>query len=292
MYSSVVRYMQKKFFGLDEIRDAMVVDSEGFIYGYVKDFQVVEDDVKLVVYISSKVNELVVDVEKLKSMLSTRASLRGDEPLELLVSIARRDGLDIPYKVAEKEFVWLKGFVSVSEIQLIDVKRVSVDDIDSIIKAVLLKTPREALFRGIPIQSAKPIYRVDQVLNKIVVSMSRGVLGIAKEVVVGAGEIGFRVYRVRSFKKVVNWIAFTAQVKKLGFKEAYERLVEFRDPYRFSKLDVSIAKDVEEVLKDLKEKDKVVVLLQEFVEVEPGAIEFEDISSSDVVKVGDVVISK
>jgi hypothetical protein len=284
--------MQKKFFGLDEIRDAMVVDSEGFIYGYVKDFQVVEDDVKLVVYISSKVNELVVDVEKLKSMLSTRASLRGDEPLELLVSIARRDGLDIPYKVAEKEFVWLKGFVSVSEIQLIDVKRVSVDDIDSIIKAVLLKTPREALFRGIPIQSAKPIYRVDQVLNKIVVSMSRGVLGIAKEVVVGAGEIGFRVYRVRSFKKVVNWIAFTAQVKKLGFKEAYERLVEFRDPYRFSKLDVSIAKDVEEVLKDLKEKDKVVVLLQEFVEVEPGAIEFEDISSSDVVKVGDVVISK
>jgi hypothetical protein len=284
--------MQKKFFGLDEIRDAMVVDSEGFIYGYVKDFQVVEDDVKLVVYISSKVNELVVDVEKLKSMLSTRASLRGDEPLELLVSIARRDGLDIPYKVAEKEFVWLKGFVSVSEIQLIDVKRVSVDDIDSIIKAVLLKTPREALFRGIPIQSAKPIYRVDQVLNKIVVSMSRGVLGVAKEVVVGAGEIGFRVYRVRSFKKVVNWIAFTAQVKRLGFKEAYERLVEFRDPYRFSKLDVSIAKDVEEVLKDLKEKDKVVVLLQEFVEVEPGAIEFEDISSSDVVKVGDVVISK
>lgn len=284
--------MQKKFFGLDEIRDAMVVDSEGFIYGYVKDFQVVEDDVKLVVYISSKVNELVVDVEKLKSMLSTRASLRGDEPLELLVSIARRDGLDIPYKVAEKEFVWLKGFVSVSEIQLIDVKRVSVDNTDSIIKAVLLKTPREALFRGIPIQSAKPIYRVDQVLNKIVVSMSRGVLGIAKEVVVGAGEIGFRVYRVRSFKKVVNWIAFTAQVKKLGLRDAYERLVEFRDPYRFSKLDVSIAKDVEEVLKDLKEKDKVVVLLQEFVEVEPGAIEFEDISSSDVVKVGDVVISK
>jgi len=284
--------MQRRFFSLDEIRDAMVIDSEGFIYGYVKDLQVLEEDVGLAVYISSRVNEPVVDVEKLQSILSSRASLRGDEPLELLVSIARRDGLDIPYKVAEKEFVWLKGFVSVSEIQLIDVKRVSVDDIDSIIKAVLLKTPREALFRGIPIQSAKPIYRVDQVLNKIVVSMSRGVLGIAKEVVVGAGEIGFRVYRVRSFKKVVNWIAFTAQVKKLGFKEAYERLVEFRDPYRFSKLDVSIAKDVEEVLKDLKEKDKVVVLLQEFVEVEPGAIEFEDISSSDVVKVGDVVISK
>jgi sporulation protein YlmC with PRC-barrel domain len=284
--------MQKKFFGLDEIKDAMVVDSEGFIYGYVKDFQVVEDDVKLAVYISSKVNELVVDVEKLKSVLSTRASLRGDEPLELLVSIARRDGLDIPYKVAEKEFVWLKGFVSVSEIQLIDVKRVSVDDTDSIIKMILLKTPREALFRGIPIQSAKPIYRVDQVLNKIVVSMSRGVLGIAKEVVVGAGEIGFRIYRVRSFKKVINWISFVAQVKKLGFRDAYEKLVEFRDPYRFSKLDISVVKNVEEILKDLKEKDKVMAILQEFIEVESGATEFEDIPFNDIVKVGDIVISR
>jgi len=284
--------MQRRFFSLDEIRDAMVIDSEGFIYGYVKDLQVLEEDVGLAVYISSRVNEPVVDVEKLQSILSSRASLRGDEPLELLVSLARRDGLDIPYKVAEKEVKWLKGFVPVSEIQLIDIKRTSVDNIDSLIKVILLKTPREAIFRGLPARGSKPVYRVDQVLNKIVVSMSRGVLGIAKEVVVGAGEIGFRVYRVRSFKKVVNWIAFTAQVKKLGFKEAYERLVEFRDPYRFSKLDVSIAKDVEEVLKDLKEKDKVVVLLQEFVEVEPGAIEFEDISSSDVVKVGDVVISK
>jgi sporulation protein YlmC with PRC-barrel domain len=284
--------MQKKFFGLDEIKDAMVVDSEGFIYGYVKDFQVVEDDVKLAVYISSKVNELVVDVEKLISILSTKASLRGDEPLELLVSIARRDGLDIPYKVAEKEFVWLKGFVSVSEIQLIDVKRVSVDDTDSIIKMVLLKTPREALFRGIPIQNAKPIYRVDQVLNKIVVSISRGVLGIAKEVVVGAGEIGFRIYRVRSFKNVVNWISFVAQVKKLGFRDAYEKLVEFRDPYRFSKLDISVVKNVEEILNDLKEKDKVMTILQEFIEVESGATEFEDIPFNDIVKVGDIVISR
>jgi hypothetical protein len=284
--------MQRRFFSLDEIRDAMVIDSEGFIYGYVKDLQVLEEDVGLAVYISSRVNEPVVDVEKLQSILSSRASLRGDEPLELLVSLARRDGLDIPYKVAEKEVKWLKGFVPVSEIQLIDIKRTSVDNTDSLIKVILLKTPREAIFRGLPARGPKPVYRVDQVLNKIIVSMSRGVLGIAKEVVIGAGEIGFRVYRVRSFKKVVNWIAFTAQVKRLGFKEAYERLVEFRDPYRFSKLDVSIAKDVEEVLKDLKEKDKVVVLLQEFVEVEPGAIEFEDISSSDVVKVGDVVISK
>ena len=284
--------MQRRFFSLDEIRDAMVIDSEGFIYGYVKDLQVLEEDVGLAVYISSRVNEPVVDVEKLQSILSSRASLRGDEPLELLVSLARRDGLDIPYKVAEKEVKWLKGFVPVSEIQLIDIKRTSVDNIDSLIKVILLKTPREAIFRGLPARGSKPVYRVDQVLNKIIVSMSRGVLGIAKEVVIGAGEIGFRVYRVRSFKKVVNWIAFTAQVKRLGLRDAYERLVEFRDPYRFSKLDVSIAKDVEEVLKDLKEKDKVVVLLQEFVEVEPGAIEFEDISSSDVVKVGDVVISK
>jgi hypothetical protein len=284
--------LPKRFYSLDEIRNAMVVDSEGLIYGYVKGLHIIENSVKLAVYTSFKVNEPVVDVEKLVSILLKRANITGSEPLEVLVSLARREGIDIPYRVAEREVEWLKGFVPVEEVQLIDVKRVSVDEVDEVVKVVLLSTPREALFRGFSVQSSAPVYRVEQVLNKLVVSLSRGVLGVCKEVVVGPGALGFRVYRVRSVKKVVNWIAFTSHIKRLGLREAYEKLVEFRDPYKFSKVDLSLAKDVEDVLSGVRDRDRVLSAMQNFVEVEAAAVEFDDVPYSDVAKVGDVVITK
>lgn len=269
----------------------MVVDSEGFIYGYVKDFHFVDNMLYLSVYTVFKVNELSIDVEKLTDMLKTKTSLSGNEPLEFLVNLARREGLDIPYRVAEKDFEWVKGFVPVNEVQLIDVKKISVDEMDTVVKVVVLSTPREAVFRGIPIQNTKPIYRFDQVLNKLVISLSRGVLGICKEVVVGAGSAGFRVYRARSIRRVINWIAFTSNLKKQGYRDVYEKLVDFKDPYRFNKVDTSIVKDLENILKDFKEKDKVLSMAQNYVEVEVGAVEFEDIAYEDVVKVGDIVIA-
>jgi sporulation protein YlmC with PRC-barrel domain len=282
----------RRFYSLDEIRDAMVVDSEGFVYGYVKNIHIIDSSVRLAIYTIFKMNEPVVDAEKLVSTLAKKVSLTGNEPLEILVSIARREGLDIPYIVAEKELEMLKGFVSIDEIQLIDIKRVSVDDMDTAVKVILLSTPREAVFRGLPVQVSSPTYRTEQILNKLVVSLSRGVIGICKDVVIAPKSLGFRVYRARSFKRVVNWMAFTAHIKRLGLREAYERLVEFRDPYKFSKLDLSLAKEVESILSDIRNKDRVLGTMQNFVEVEATNTEFEDILYSDVVKVGDIVIAK
>ena len=282
----------RRFYSLEEIRGAMVVDSEALIYGYVKGLHIVDSDVKLSIYTAFKVNEVAVDIEKLLSLLSGRGLASGDEPLEALVSMARKEGLDIPYRVAERDVEWLKGFVSLDEIQLIDVKRVSVDEFDSLVKVILLSTPREASFRGLPVQYSTPTYRVEQVMDKLAVSISRGVLGICKEVVVGPKTAGFRVYRVRSSRRVVNWIAFTSHIKRLGYREVYERLVEFRDPYKFSRLDLSTAREVGDILKGFREWERVVGIMENFIEVEPTAIEYEDIAYSDILKVGDIVIAR
>ena len=279
-----------RFYGLEEIRDAIVVDSEGLRYGHVKDFQVVEDNVYLVVYTATRVNELTIDVDKLVALLRERVSLSGSEPLELLVSIARREGLDIPYRIAEREVEWLKGLIPASEVTLIDVKRIVVDDYDSLVKIVLLNTPREALFRGLKPQQSKPVYRVDQVLGKLVVSKSEGILGIAREVVIAPGSVGVRVYSVRSMRKVINWIAFTSQLKRQGFREAYERLVECRDPYKYSKLDYSLLPEIEGVLKDVRGRDTVLELINRFIEVEKTGVEYRDVPLGRVLRIGDLVI--
>lgn len=284
--------MASKFYSLEELKEAIIVDSEGLIYGYVEDIHVAENAASLVAYVVFKVNEPAVDVEKLRSTLAGRAALTGDEPLETLVSLARRENIEIPYILAEKEVRWVKGFVPVGEVRLIDVKQISVDETETKLKVVLLSAPREAIFRGLPTHSTSPTIRAEQVLNKPVVSLSRGILGIAKEIVVGAGMLGFRVYRVRSRRRVVNWIAFTTHVKRLGLREAYEKLVEFRDPYRYSKLDLSVAREVEKMLSDAKEKDRVLGAMQNFIEAEDAGAEYEDVPYSDILKVGEVVITR
>jgi len=278
----------KRFYSMDELRDAMILDSEGLIYGYVEDLRIEDEKVSLAAYTVFRVNEPAIDVEKLRSQLAKRVSLKGNEPLEVLVSIARRENIDVPYKITEKEVRWIKGFVPLEEVRLIDAKRISVDDMDTTLRVILLSKPREALFRGMPVQSSSPTYRIEQVLNKLVLSSLRGILGICKEIVVGPGELGFRVYRVKSMRKVVNWIAFTAHVKRLGLRDAYEKLVEFRDPYKYSKLDLSTAGEVEKILGD----SKILDTMRSFIEAEAAGTEFEDVPYSDILKVGEVVITK
>jgi len=273
---------------MDELRDAMILDSEGLIYGYVEDLRIEDEKVSLAAYTVFRVNEPAIDVEKLRSQLAKRVSLKGNEPLEVLVSIARRENIDVPYKITEKEVRWIKGFVPLEEVRLIDAKRISVDDMDTTLRVILLSKPREALFRGMSVQSSSPTYRTEQVLNKLVLSTSRGILGICKEIVVGPGALGFRVYRVKSMRKVVNWIAFTAHVKRLGLRDAYEKLVEFRDPYKYSKLDLSTAGEVEKILGD----SKILDTMRSFIEAEAASTEFEDVPYSDILKVGEVVITK
>lgn len=284
--------MEKKFYSIDELKNATIIDSEGLLYGYVEDITIEESNAKLVAYTLFKINEPAINVEKLKSILSSRISLEGNEPLETLVALARKENIEIPWQVTEKEVKWIKGYVSLSEVVLIDSKQLFIDDTRTHIKIVLLSTPREAIFRGLPVNPKSQTYRPQHVLGKLVISASRGILGIAKEIVVSPGMLGFRVYRVRSRKKVVNWIAFTTHVKRMGLKEAYEKLVEFRDPYKYSKVDLSLTNEIEQLLEGTREKEKIMEAMQNFIETEEAGTEYVDIPYSEIVRVGEFVISR
>jgi sporulation protein YlmC with PRC-barrel domain len=284
--------VEKKFYSIDELKNATIIDSEGLLYGYVEDITIEESNAKLVAYTLFKINEPAINVEKLKSILSSRISLEGNEPLETLVALARKENIEIPWQVTEKEVKWIKGYVPLSEVVLIDSKQLFIDDTRTHIKIVLLSTPREAIFRGLPVNPKSQTYRPQHVIGKLVISASRGILGIAKEIVVSPGMLGFRVYRVRSRKKVVNWIAFTTHVKRMGLKEAYEKLVEFRDPYKYSKVDLSLTNEIEQLLEGTKEKEKILGAMQNYIETEEAGTEYVDIPYSEIVRVGEFVISR
>lgn len=284
--------MEKKFYSIDELKNAMIIDSEGLLYGYVEDITIEESNAKLVAYTLFKINEPAINVEKLKSILSSRVSLEGNEPLETLVALARKENIEIPWQVTEKEVKWIKGYVPLSEVVLIDSKQLFIDDTRTHIKIVLLSTPREAIFRGLPVNPKSQTYRPQHIIGKLVISASRGILGVAEEIVVSPGMLGFRVYRVRGRKKVVNWIAFTAHVKRMGLKEAYEKLVEFRDPYKYSKVDLSLTNEIEQLLEGTKEKEKILGAMQNYIETEEAGTEYVDIPYSEIVRVGEFVISR
>jgi len=284
--------VEKKFYSIDELKNAMIIDSEGLLYGYVEDITIEESNAKLVAYTLFKINEPAINVEKLKSILSSRVSLEGNEPLETLVALARKENIEIPWQVTEKEVKWIKGYVPLSEVVLIDSKQLFIDDTRTHIKIVLLSTPREAIFRGLPVNPKSQTYRPQHIIGKLVISASRGILGVAEEIVVSPGMLGFRVYRVRGRKKVVNWIAFTAHVKRMGLKEAYEKLVEFRDPYKYSKVDLSLTNEIEQLLEGTKEKEKILGAMQNYIETEEAGTEYVDIPYSEIVRVGEFVISR
>ena len=141
--------MGLKMFSAYELRDSIVVDSEALIYGYVKDFSVESSTLRISVVCRYNVNDVAVDVDKLKSLLMEKGFRVGDEPLETLVSLARSQGIEVPVKSVDRVLEVLKGYITVDEIEAIDIAKVVRLGREETIKIVLLSTPREALFRGV-----------------------------------------------------------------------------------------------------------------------------------------------
>lgn len=194
-------------------------------------------------------------------------------------------------KSIDREAEVVKGFIEVDEIDLIDISKIVRGDREELIKIVLLSTPREANFRGLP-TGDRPQYRISDIIGKLVVSRSRGVLGYAEDIVVSSRDFGVRIYRVRGSKGYINWISFLSALKKLGFSKIYEKLYEFRDPYRFNRLDISYAKTIEDMLKELGASKDVYDLLKSSMVFEELPGEYIDISIKSILKVGDIVIAE
>jgi hypothetical protein len=283
-----------RFFGINELRDARVYDSEALFYGVLDGLVFREGTVFLKLAIEVKARQPVVDVERLRRRLvESGAKLGGEEPVEYLVARAREEGLDIPYRVAEKPVRLTKALVPVKEVAIADSKKLWRGMESREERVIVLRTPREARYRGREIRVEMPaVPEPSELRGKLVVSLSDGILGYAEEIVIGPGEPGIRVSHGQGVAGYINWIAFLNTLKKRGLIDLYEKLAEHYDPLASPRLDITMLPSIERLLKSLGAPSHAKQLLHEHVMSEPLRGSYTDIPWSNVLKIGDIVITK
>ncbi len=221
-----------RFYSRDELLGALVYDSEGLLCGEVAELTLTEERALLDVQVRKRVGEVAVDVERLSRELAGRGLQVEGLTLAELVSLARGLGLDVPQARVERELALLKLRVPVEEVLWIDRK---VLHPRGEVKVVLLRTPREAEFRGWKPRPPPKVPRREDVRGKLVLSLSSGIVGVVDDVVVGAGELGLRVYRAAGAREL-RWLAFINALRKSGRGELAERLAREIDPYAAPRL--------------------------------------------------------
>ncbi len=280
----------RKFYSIQEIMGALVYDSEGLYYGYLCNVEPVLD-IKMYICIDFNVNDIVPDKEKLVELLRSRGlSASGEETLEYLIYRAREEGIDIPKKRVNKNVSMVKGVITIDDIQLID------DFIDYSTRErrilILLDKPKEAMYRGIPISKNPPLLTLENIKDKYVVSLSRGFLGIAIEVVVGAKELGIRIKKKGNITGYISWLAFLNTLKKKGYIELYNKLAEYIDPYATPRIELKMLDQILEFFKEASIPKEVSDLIKKYIIVEETGSMYEDIPSSNILKIRDIIIVK
>jgi hypothetical protein len=236
----------------------------------------------------------IVDVERLTSMLRERGvQVSSGDPLEYLVARAREEGIDIPYRTADKRVRLTKALVPIDEVAVVDVKKLQRGLEEKLVKIVVLRTPREARYRGRSVVDRRPgIPRPEDIRGKLVVSLSEGILGYAEDIVVGPGVPGLRVSKGQGVMGYINWIAFLNMLKRQGHIGIYERLAEYRDPLTTPRLDISLLPSIENLLAEIKAPKTVRQLLEENVVRQPLRGAFKDIPWDRILKINDILIVK
>ena len=269
-----------------EIMGARIYDSIGLYYGLFDGIRVERDMVYLVAVIVAEARERVVDVDRLKAMLVDRGYSVGGLTVEVLVNMARGEGLDIPYRIAESRVKLLKGLIPSSEVAAVGRRSVMGGDLT----VILLNTPREARYRGLseaPVKDRFP--PEEEIRGKPVISTSRGLLGIVHGYVIGPGGPGLRVGPGVEEIGYINWLGFLDHVKQVN-RRLYEELADSIDPYMNPRIPLSRLEGVRSLIKgdDRVEKllDKYIVLRQ----VKPGS--HVNIPWSDVISIGDAIITR
>ncbi len=275
--------MSQKFYPLDEYRDSLIVDSEGLIFGRGCGHEYYLGGVRIKVCVEVKAHRVIPDKDKLVEMLEHRGvDVPIDATLEFLVIRAREEGLDIPLIETTSDIKIVKSYIEPSEILLVD----RMPDARLI---VLLSKPKEALFRGISIQEEVPPPSPDLVEGKIVVSLSRGLVGFAQSIVLGPGEAGIRVAQAGRGEFYFAWLAYLSEVKKRGYSKIYTKLAEYVDPYKRKRLPIEALKEIEDMLLKENAPRELIELMGKYVKSE-GAGAFIDLPWSSIRKLRDIVI--
>jgi len=213
----------------DELLEATVIDSEGYIYGKVEKINVDEEKITLVVYESKPDTKTMVDTNALKSELlkSVRipfgAKIQGLRPAKILAGnirkelglkseenltsehyeeYAKRWGIPIPQKKVETERKEPKGEINIEEIKAIKVSMIKTEQGEKVVKVILLNDPREAMFRNIPIQQKVPYRSTEAIKDKLVLDSNGIALGYVDSVVLFHNGPGIRVYSSKATGRV------------------------------------------------------------------------------------------
>lgn len=205
----------------DELLEATVIDSEGYIYGKVQKIEVEEEKINLVVYESKPDTKTTVDVDsvKLELLKNVRlplgAKIQGLRPMEILIEnikkelgikpeetivkehyieYAKRLGISLPHRKIETERRESKGDIDIGEIKSIQVSVIGTEKDQKVIKVILLNDPREAVFRNVPVQETVPYHNTDAIKDKLVLDSNGIALGYVDSVVLFPNGLGIRVY--------------------------------------------------------------------------------------------------
>jgi len=298
----------------DELVDATIVDSEGYIYGKVEKINIGENEIFVLAYEGKPDVKTVADVASLKADLlrgvklsfGSKArrvtaedilaeSIRKELGLgvgeqlsdEHYLKYAERMGVSVPMVKATVERKEQKGKVSLNEIKTVKITVIGKEKGTKVIKIILLRKPKEAEFRKIPIQTKVPYRSTEIIKDRLVLDVEGNALGYVDSVVLFQGMPGIRVY-VSKMSGQVSLSLLTRYLDESGQSNAAALVRKhLLDPesYRYT-----VTTDE---LEDFMRQKKLSFRLPESVVGSQGAREFvADIPWDEVQKIGDIVLLK
>lgn len=193
----------------EELIDGLVVDSEGYICGYVAGFTVKPDRItinlydyetkkvktinegeltqRLLAYIQKKKKDKKAlfpirrrsDLRDLHDLVRKRLNLPDKEPvnLELLVKYAKAEDVEVPFITQEVKLKVKKGSIEWSEVD-----KIAFSDLG---RCILLSEAVEANRRGIPPSDKVGYKSTEELAGKVVIDTEARIVGSAVKFLVG-----------------------------------------------------------------------------------------------------------
>ncbi len=299
----------------DELQEATIIDSEGYIYGKVEKVDIEEDKIVLRAYESRPDVKTVVDLNGLKTELlnnvevTLTTKLQRLSPADLLtknikkelglgfnepvmdqhiINYAERLGIAIPQTKASVERKEPKGIVSLGEVKAMKISVVERQEGTEVTKVILLHEPKEATFRKIPIQERVPYRNTDAIKDKLILDADGAVLGYVDSVVLFQEKPGIRVFSSKKTGQVSLGL-LNKYLEETG-KPDVATLLRRHFEQSLGAYHYTIKK---EDVEDFMNKMKLTFTLPEKIMTSSYVREFvADIPWDEVYKIGDVVLLK
>jgi sporulation protein YlmC with PRC-barrel domain len=297
----------------DELVDSLVVDSEGYIYGRIGKIDIKEDEVSLLIYESRPDEKTVTNVQAIKEELLKRVKLNisakfqklspneiltenirrelrlnADAPLtdQNFLEYAERTGVEITYKKAAEQRREPKGHVRLNDLKAIGMSTVGTKETSDVMKIILLREPREASFRKVPIQRTVPFRSTNALKDKLVVDAKGLALGYLDSVVLFQNTPGIRIYSLKPSDSVsLSWLI--KYLDSVGRPDIVEALVKYfrvetgEHVYRMTKTE----------LEGFMQKTKLVFKVPDELMIDRSVKDFVmDLPWDTISKIGDIVI--